>query len=135
MNEVRKNQENTPVAIHRLWGWVWGVFGASAVVLGAMGAHGKWHEVLVAQGMIDRWRTAVFYHIVHVLAGCLTLLRANQQARAARWAFLAGILCFSGSLYGMSVAAIKWLGPITPLGGLGLVAGWLLLGWSLSRRA
>lgn len=110
------------------------LLGALAVVLGAWGAHGL-EESLAAAGRIQVWETAVFYHFIHVLA-LLVLALASRQP----WFWLvalfwgAGILLFSGSLYYLSLGGPSWLGPVTPLGGLFLILGWLLLAASAFRR-
>ncbi len=101
------------------------LFGASGVVLGAFGAHGL-KAVLSANESIEIWRTASLYHLLHAVA----LLWVSGLATPPRWAFrlfATGILIFSGSLYVLAVTNIKWLGAITPFGGLALIAGWLAL--------
>jgi len=108
--------------------------GASAVVLGAFGAHGL--EARLSPEALATWQTATHYHLIHALAligaGLWQALAAGRAAtaRRLRWAsvsFLAGILLFSGSLYALALGAGRWFGPVTPLGGLAFVAGWLLL--------
>lgn len=110
-----------------------GVFAALAVALGAFGAHAL-NERLVQNGMLDVWRTAVDYQMWHALAllglgvwvrlepSCASCLR---RAVAILWVL--GIVFFSGSLYVLALGGPKWLGPVTPLGGLCFIAGWLLL--------
>ncbi len=95
----------------------------------------------MAAGRLEAWQTASFYHAVHAVA-LLAALPAMQQAclqgdsRAAKaWrrvavAWLAGMLLFSGSLYALSLQAPSWLGPVTPLGGVALIAGWILIAWT-----
>lgn len=103
------------------------LLGALAVILGAWGAHGL-HERLAEAGKVEVWRTAVFYHFIHVLA---LLVLAFAAGRALfRWAGLCwgiGILLFSGSLYWLSLGGPSWLGPVTPLGGVFFIVGWILL--------
>jgi len=101
------------------------VFGALAVVLGAFGAHGL-ERTLEANGRVDTWETAVFYHFVHAIMLWLVADRSPVHRRAW-WAFLAGILIFSGTLYALSLTNIRWLGAITPIGGVSLIVGWCLL--------
>lgn len=103
------------------------LLGALAVVLGAWGAHGL-QERLAAAGRVQVWETAVFYHFIHVLA-LLVLALAGRYARLRLVALFwgVGILLFSGSLYYLSLGGPSWLGPVTPLGGLFLILGWLLL--------
>jgi len=100
---------------------------ALAIILGAMGAHGKVHDVLVGRGSLGTWETGVFYHLVHAVVLWVLAGRSGARVPGPAWCFLAGILLFSGSLYGLSLARIPLLGPVTPLGGLGYIAGWLWL--------
>jgi len=97
------------------------LLGASGVILGAFGAHGL-KAVLAANGSLEIWHTASFYHLLHAVV----LLWANARRLAFRL-FALGILVFSGSLYALALSGLKWLGAITPLGGLLLIAGWLAL--------
>jgi uncharacterized membrane protein YgdD (TMEM256/DUF423 family) len=99
--------------------------GFLAVVLGAFGAH-VMHDVLIQNETLEAWKTASLYHLVHALV-LLVLALALPKARWAFYSFTGGILIFSGSLYLLALSNIKWLGAITPLGGLALLAGWLLL--------
>ena len=110
-----------------------GFAGASAVILGAFGAHAL-RSVLDERGT-ELWHTAVNYHLWHALALCLALfvLDAPHRRRAVI-AFALGIVLFSGSLYVLALGAPRWFGAITPLGGVAFIAGWLLLGWGASRR-
>jgi uncharacterized membrane protein YgdD (TMEM256/DUF423 family) len=98
--------------------------GFFAVALGAFGAHGL-KDLLAQNGTLAIWQTAVLYHLVHAVM--LYLLAARSQNRAAFGLFLGGIVVFSGSLYALAVTNVKWLGAITPIGGLALLAGWLTL--------
>lgn len=110
-----------------------GCAGASAVILGAFGAHAL-RGVLDERGA-ELWHTAVNYHVWHALALCLALcfLDAPQRRRAIV-AFGLGIVLFSGSLYALALGAPRWFGAITPLGGVAFIAGWLLLGWGAAKR-
>jgi|DewCreStandDraft_4_1066084.scaffolds.fasta_scaffold174216_2 uncharacterized membrane protein YgdD (TMEM256/DUF423 family) len=99
--------------------------GFLAVALGAFGAHGL-KETLGANATTAIWEKAVLYHFVHGLM--LVLLAGRSPLRTGPWwCFLAGILVFSGSLYLLAVTNLRWLGAITPLGGLSFLAGWLWL--------
>lgn len=106
-----------------------------AVALGAFGAHGL-KDVLSAQAK-QTYQTGVLYHLVHGL-GLLALGWVSSQRvsegliNAAGWAFIIGIVLFSGSLYALSLTGIKKLGMITPLGGGAFLVGWLCL--ALSTR-
>jgi uncharacterized membrane protein YgdD (TMEM256/DUF423 family) len=109
------------------------VAGASAVLLGAFGAHAL-HGVLDARGA-ELWHTAVDYHFWHALALALTAVAArDSRARTiAAVAFGTGIALFSGSLYALALGAPHWIGAITPFGGLAFIAGWIALGFALKR--
>ncbi|MEZ5330342.1 MAG: DUF423 domain-containing protein [Verrucomicrobiales bacterium] len=106
------------------------LLGFLAIVLGAMGAHGKLHDMLISTGELAHWETASRYHLPHaILATVLAIWGMNGGKRAAwAWGFLiAGVLLFSGSLYVMAITQIKWLGAVTPFGGLSLMVAWLLM--------
>ncbi len=107
--------------------------GLLAVLLGAFGAHGL-KGLLGRNGTATWWDTAVFYHFIHAVM--LFILAERKVFPAfAWWSFLAGIVIFSGSLYLLAVTNVHWLGAITPVGGLGFIAGWLaLLFYQPSRR-
>jgi uncharacterized membrane protein YgdD (TMEM256/DUF423 family) len=113
----------------RAFGIAAAAFGAAAVVLGAFGAHALRSHLDAASLQI--WHTAVEYQFWHALA--LLAVAAIAPERASRWwrsagiGFAAGILLFSGSLYALALGAPHWIGAITPLGGLALIAGWILL--------
>lgn len=116
-----------------------GVFAALGVALGAFGAHAL-NERLVQSGMLEVWRTAVDYQMWHALAllgfgvwvrlerDCASCLR---RAVAVLWVL--GIILFSGSLYVLALGGPKWLGPVTPLGGLCFIVGWLLLALAAAK--
>jgi len=76
--------------------------------------------------MLDVWNKAVFYHFIHALALLVLALYAAAN-RSAWWLLLAGIFVFSGSLYLMALTNLRWLGAITPIGGLCFLAGWAWL--------
>jgi len=96
-----------------------------AVALGAFGAHGL-RATLEARGMLDVWNKAVFYHFMHAIA-LLALALYGTINRGACLLLLIGILLFSGSLYLIALTNLRWLGPVTPLGGLCFLAGWAWL--------
>jgi uncharacterized membrane protein YgdD (TMEM256/DUF423 family) len=105
----------------------WGFLG---VALGAFGAHGL--KARVGAEGLGWWQTAAQYHLVHALAIVAAGLLRAQTGRgdAAGWAFLLGSLLFSGTLYAMALGGPRGLGAVTPLGGLGMLAGWALLAWA-----
>ena len=96
-----------------------------AVALGAFGAHSL-RSSLELHGMLDVWNKAVLYHFIHAIA-LLVLALYGTVNRGAWWLLLAGILLFSGSLYVMAQTNLRWLGAITPFGGLCFLAGWAWL--------
>ncbi len=101
------------------------ICGLLAVGLGAFGAHGL-NRALVRNDTLDTWEKAVFYHFIHTLM--LFLLAGRNPFPRGPWlSFLIGIVTFSGTLYLLAVTNLRWLGAITPLGGLSFVAGWLWL--------
>ena len=107
-----------------------GLLGAAGIALGAFGAHAL-ADTLAARGLENAWETAVLYHLVHVVAALCVVgagVFADQPlGRGIVIAWLAGIVLFSGSLYGIALGGPRWLGPVTPLGGLAFIAGWLAL--------
>jgi uncharacterized membrane protein YgdD (TMEM256/DUF423 family) len=96
-----------------------------AVVLGAFGAH-TLRSTLETHGMLDVWNKAVLYHFIHAIALFVLALHGAVN-RSAWWLLFAGILLFSGSLYMMALTNLRWLGAITPIGGLCFLAGWVCL--------
>lgn len=100
----------------------------AAVALGAMGAHGQVHDLLQASGTLASWETAVRYHLPHSIFLYLTALFHKRGDKAAHlgWNLLFyGMVLFSGSIYLLAYFGWRWLGPVTPIGGLLLMAGWL----------
>ena len=95
-----------------------------AVALGAFGTH--WLKpTLEANNLVDVWNKAVLYHFIHAIA-LLVLAMLGSTNRGAWWLLFAGIFLFSGSLYVMALTNLRWLGAVTPFGGLCFLAGW---GW------
>lgn len=105
------------------------VFGLFANVLGAFGAHAL--KSKITPSLLTAYQTGVQYQFTHSLAllllGILLFHVQNIWITASGYAFIAGILLFSGSLYVMSITGIKWVGAMTPIGGLSFILGWLLL--------
>lgn len=104
---------------------------ALAVVLGAFGAHAL--KSKLAPDKLKVYETGVQYHIAHALGLILVGLLVDQFPEAGMiatggWFMAAGIVLFSGSLYVLSVAKARFLGPVTPLGGLSFIIGWILVG-------
>ena len=96
-----------------------------AVALGAFGAHAL-RSMLEGHGMLDVWNKAVLYHFIHGIA-LLVLALFGTANRGAWWLLFAGIFLFSGSLYVMALTNLRWLGAITPLGGICFLGGWAWL--------
>ncbi len=101
-----------------------------AVGLGAFGAHAL-EDILVANGRVDTWETAVSYHFYHSLAILISSLLlhhfSNRNIQRAIYSFLVGIILFSGSLYVLCLTGLEFLGAITPAGGVLFILGWTLL--------
>ena len=106
---------------------------ALAVILGAFGAHGLANRLDDYQRSV--YEKAVFYHFLHGLGILAVSILArtgtsNPEALSTvNWFLLAGILLFSGSLYILAVTGQRWLGAITPFGGVAFIIGWALLAW------
>lgn len=117
-----------------------GILGSVAVALGALGAHylkSKIETGLITIDQVNGFDTGVKYHIYHTLAMLIVFLLAKQiQSNYLKWAFncfLIGIILFSGSLYLLCTRNLfhadwlSFLGPITPIGGLFFIAGWVFI--------
>lgn len=123
----------------QVMGFIISILGALAVILGAFGAHGL--EDYLSADQKETYQTAVIYHLVHVLAGLFSTQRVSKDQRWARLSvvfFILGILLFSGSLYLLSTAQLtsipaSWVGPITPIGGVFFILGWVSLGADFLR--
>jgi len=101
-----------------------------AVAMGAFGAHGL--KAVLSPEMLAVYKTAVTYQMWHALGlGFMAILRQqnpeNELLKYAGWLMFLGIILFSGSLYLLSLSGLKWLGMITPLGGLCFLAAWTLV--------
>lgn len=101
------------------------VLGFLAVTLGAFGAHGL-KATLAENGTTEIWEKAVLYHFIHTVV--LFVLAQRQPLLNGAWlSFFVGILIFSGTLYLLAVTNVKWLGAITPIGGVSFLVGWAWL--------
>lgn len=118
-----------------MFGILGGLFGFLAVALGAFGAHALRERWTPADLAI--FETGVRYQMYHALAlllAALFLARGGGGAGSlAGWGFTVGIVVFSGSLYLMVLTGERWLGAVTPLGGLAFLVGWAALAWSFIR--
>ena len=111
------------------------VFAGLAVVLGAFGAHAL-REALTPEDLAT-FEVGVRYQMYHAL-GLFAVAWASTQWEAATvsgagWAFVLGIVVFSGSLYALVLTGQRWLGAITPIGGVAFIVGWALLAWTALR--
>ena len=107
-----------------------------AVSLGAFGAHVL--KTRMAPDMQSVWQTAVLYHGWHALAllgvGLLILHFPDRAGLAwAGWLFVTGMALFSGSLYALALTGVKNFGALTPIGGIALLCGWLVVAWTVAR--
>jgi uncharacterized membrane protein YgdD (TMEM256/DUF423 family) len=102
-----------------------GFMGFSGVFCGAFGAH-ILRGFLEKSGTTQIWQTGVLYHLVHAVV-LLVLSGWRPVPRAAYNLMLVGVIVFSGSPYTLALTNFKWFGAITPLGGLGMLAGWVVL--------
>ena len=105
------------------------IFGCVSVVAGAFGAHLL--KDSLTPHLLSVFETAVRYQMFHALALLVTGFAmtdtASQVFRKAAWGFLVGIVLFSGSLYGVSLFGVRWLGALTPIGGIMFMVGWVCL--------
>ena len=111
------------------------VFGGLGVAAGAFGAHALRSQL--EPRMLEIFETAARYQMYHALALFATAwIHQQSQAPAAQlagWAFVAGILLFSGSLYAMAFTGVRGLGAVTPIGGASFLIGWLALAVAAAR--
>lgn len=108
---------------------------ALAVILGAFGAHGL-EEILIENQRLDTYETAVKYHFYHALGLILIGTIAGyikDNMNLVFYFMIFGVLIFSGSLYTLSITNIKWLGAITPIGGLLFISAWILLALKVAK--
>lgn len=111
-----------------MWTYTAAALGSTAIFLGAFGAHGLADKV--SPERLANWNTAATYHLAHAIALLALALFSKATGRSVMLPaslFTAGIVCFSGSIYLLVLTGQKWLGPITPLGGLAMAAGWIAL--------
>lgn len=130
--------ERTLSGIHRPWLAGGALIAMLAVMAGAFGAHGL--RGIVSERGLEVFQTAVTYQMYHAIALVLVaLLSATGLSRrllgVAGGFFLAGIILFSGSLYLLVLTDIRWVGPITPLGGVCFMVGWAIVVAAALRRS
>lgn len=116
------------------------VMGFLAVALGAFGAHGlrDWLPTDRKVELLETFKTGVQYQMYHALGllalGLWTARSGTSTCSSiAGWGFLIGIVLFSGSLYGLVLNGPRWLGPITPIGGVAFLVGWVALAIAAGR--
>jgi uncharacterized membrane protein YgdD (TMEM256/DUF423 family) len=111
------------------------VLAAIAVAAGAFGAHAL--AARLTPERLATWETAARYHMYHALAlvlvGAIGARWPSTLLGAAGWLFIAGIVVFGGTVYALALGAPRWLGAVTPLGGLAFIVAWLLVAAAVAR--
>lgn len=106
-----------------------GILGATGVAAGAFGAHALRERL--DPDLLRVWNTAAEYHLLHAVAllgvAWLAQRSPGTATSVAGWALIVGVVLFSGSLYTMALSGVRWLGAITPLGGLAFIIGWVAI--------
>jgi len=122
-----------------LWIRLGAILGGLSVMFGAFGAHSL--KARLSEKSLETFHTAQFYQFMHslalILVGLLMLKLGEEHHKKlnrAGWFFTAGILMFSGSLYTLALGGPRFLGPVTPLGGLSFMIGWFLLAFAIPRK-
>jgi uncharacterized membrane protein YgdD (TMEM256/DUF423 family) len=122
--------------VERLFFGVGCVSASIAVILGAFGAHALRGRIV--PDMLGAFEIGVRYQMYHALALLAVGLAVGRwpapAITVAGWLFIAGTLVFSGSLYILALTGARWLGAVTPLGGVAFIAGWLALAWGVATR-
>ena len=112
-----------------------GLFAATSVAAGAFGAHAL--KSILDPSMLAVYETAARYQMYHALGLFVGawLVRETEDSLAVKagWLFCIGILLFSGSLYIVALAGIKWMGAMTPFGGVSFISGWACVAWTAWR--
>ena len=112
----------------RPWLTAAALVGLLCVAFGAFAAHG------ISDPKAQEWlRTGALYGFVHALAVFAAASLHSRRARFVPPVLLAGVVLFSGSLWAMALGAPRWLGAVTPIGGLCFLAGWALLAWAATQ--
>ncbi len=123
----------------RPWIMIGGILGCTSVILGAFGAHSL--KSILTEAQLGGFKTAVQYQFFHSIALILIGIMLGQADEASRPRikragkfFLAGILLFSGSIYTLTFGGPRFMGPVTPIGGLCFIIGWLTLAFSTKKQ-
>jgi uncharacterized membrane protein YgdD (TMEM256/DUF423 family) len=125
-----------------VWIRIGAISGGLAVAMGAFCAHVLRNRVdakLMEPRLLEVFEKGAQYQMYHSLALLavglvgLGMKPSGPALSVAGWSFLAGIVLFSGSLYALALTGIRWLGAITPLGGLAFLAGWAALAWTVGQ--
>ena len=115
--------------MEKIWLVAGSVFAGLGVAAGAFGAHAL--KSRLSENLLAAFETGVRYQMYHAFAllvvGLLWTRYHGIALQVSGWAFIAGVVLFSGSLYGLALSEMRWLGPVTPLGGLALLIGWVAL--------
>ena len=121
--------------MERLFFLVGSISALIAVVLGAFGAHGL--KDRLSTEMLNAFEVGIRYQMYHALALLAVAWALSRWPRAeitvAGWLFIAGTIIFSGSLYLLSLTGVRWIGAITPIGGVAFLLGWLSMVWGVWR--
>ena len=125
----------TPIFMDRLFFTLGALSAFLAVAAGAFGAHGL--KARLSADLLNTFEVAVRYHFYHSLALFVAAWACtrwpNAVTSASGWLFVIGIIIFTGSLYALALTGWRWLGAITPFGGLAFLAGWACLAWGAWR--
>ena len=109
---------------------------ALAVIVGAFGAHGL--KSRISPDMLQVYKTGVEYHFYHALGllliGVLAMQAPSTYLNIAAGFICAGIVIFSGSLYVLAITGIRWIGAITPIGGMSFIVGWIFLALAFLKK-
>ncbi|MGP0585215.1 DUF423 domain-containing protein [Paenibacillus timonensis] len=134
-------REGRNAIVQRKYAGIGAIVMLLAVAFGAFGAHIL--KERICESAIGTFETGVHYQMIHGIAMLVAALFSGKwgESRRLLWSgrlFLIGVILFSGSLYGLSTLDFRWLGPVTPLGGVAFLGGWLLLAleaWKGTSRA
>ena len=119
--------------MERIFLTIGAVMGALGIGAGAFAAHGL--KARLAPDLLVVFETGARYQLIHALAllavGLVVARTPHPAVTASGWLFIIGVVIFSGSLYVLALTGVRWLGAITPIGGLAMIAGWLSLAWGV----